>query len=139
MDKNIDLFLNELRLQDDDGWNWSGMILLSLQGLVSESEVSLLQSLIVAFLTLNMLLVSGDVLHCEGWLSTGTGAQRGCGVSILEALQKASGQRPRQLALGGTDWAGRLDKMTAGGAFQPQPYCDCPHTFPVVVETVEKT
>lgn len=42
------------------------MILLSLQGLVSESDALQLQSLIVATLALNMLLISLDMLHCEG-------------------------------------------------------------------------
>lgn len=66
MDENINLFLNELRLQDDDSWSRSGIMLLNLQGLMPESEALQLQSLVVGALALHMLLKSLDMLRCEG-------------------------------------------------------------------------
>lgn len=66
MDENINLFLKELRLQDDDSWSRSGIMLLNLQGLMPESEASQLQSLVVEALALHMLLKSLDMLRCEG-------------------------------------------------------------------------
>lgn len=79
------------------------MILLSLQGLVSESDASQLHSLIVATLALNMLLISLDMLHCEGRPSTGTGCPERLWSLHLGDIQKPSGQRPEQLPLDGPD------------------------------------
>ena len=51
-------------------------------------------------------------------------AQGCCGVSILRDVQKPSGPKPGQLALGGPTWAVGLDRMTSAGYFQPQPIYD---------------
>ena len=57
------------------------------------------------------------LFHCEGDQALAQVAQRACGVSILEDIQKPSADGPGQLALGGPAWAAGLDQMASRGPF----------------------
>lgn len=50
-------------------------------------------------------------------------AQRGCGFSILEDIQKPPRHGPRQLSLGSLSCAAGLDQISARDPFQLQPLC----------------
>jgi len=68
--------------------------------------------------TRSCVWTSGSILLCE-W-AVAQVAQKGCGVFLLEDLQKRPWHDPEQPTLGMPACAVGLDQMSSRGSFQPQ-------------------
>lgn len=127
LDEHKSVLLSGLKLQDDDGWSWSGLISLHLKGLVSESEAWQVQSFIVATSTFDITRCPSlrRVIRHWHWFPrevTGSPSWR-----YSKAVWTENWAAP-----GGPDWTVWLGKVTFGDVFQPQSLsmCDCPMHFP---------
>lgn len=83
------------------------------------------------------LWTSETLFYCDCDWALAQLAQRSSNVSLPGDIQKLSGHGPGQLTLGGSAWAGELDKMTSRGPIPPQLICDSvtgEQTQPTLVE-----